>query len=504
MQSSGFIFRIAQVETDRFYTIRMHFKRSEGVYDPLSVNYTVATGADMIHKVEFPFHIPSSQEIDCDEFEGILGRVNKFYIMLPFCHSIPIENKDEFISNTGGADPFNMDFHALVKYIDVQKCCKINKCVLVFFCTEGKFQYASIPSIHSVFEVIAQSKLFKLRVSQYHWGSHSKCELYIHFEKCSDVEIFCPLKIPEIAKPALTSSFIHEQEYVCNIKARHWADVDEFECSIAGIGKFYLKLSFSMNETSRDMDLFRKLTGGEDPSNVLAKYLGQPKNKRCGVVQTTLVWKTESGANRIADLHFLSGGFEWAKVFALMRLAQSEGFKFRLAQYEVEGKETINLRMHFQRSWALKEECLETRLTATLGYAPSNGLIHLQEYPKEFVGRHDTDADEFECSIAGIGKFYLKLSFSMNETSRDMDLFRKLTGSEDPSNMDFDVLAKYLDQPKNKRCRVVQTTLVWKTESGAYRIADLESLSGGFEWAKVFALTLHGFRQKPKTMKTSR
>ena len=321
MQSSGFIFRIAQVETDRFYTIRMHFKRSEGVYDPLSVNYTVATGADMIHKVEFPFHIPSSQEIDCDEFEGILGRVNKFYIMLPFCHSIPIENKDEFISNTGGADPFNMDFHALVKYIDVQKCCKINKCVLVFFCTEGKFQYASIPSIHSVFEVIAQSKLFKLRVSQYHWGSHSKCELYIHFEKCSDVETFCPLKIPEIAKQALTSSFIHEQEYVCNIKARHWADVDEFECSIAGIGKFYLKLSFSMNETSRDMDLFRKLTGSEDPSNmdfdVLAKYLDQPKNKRCRVVQTTLVWKTESGAYRIADLESLSGGFEWAKVFAL-------------------------------------------------------------------------------------------------------------------------------------------------------------------------------------------
>ena len=496
-QSSGFIFRIAQVETGRLYIIRMHFNRSEGVYGPFRVNYTVATGVDLIHTVEFPSNIPSSQEVDCDEFEGDLERVQKFYIMLSFSHSIPIENKEEFRSVTGGADLFNMDFHALVKYLDerVTKCCKISKNMLVFFSNEGECQYASLPSIHSVLVVIAQSKLFQVRVSQYYWASHSKCELYIHFERCSDFETFRPMKIPEVSKITLPSSFIHEEEYVRSLKARHMADVDEFECSIAGVWKFYVKLSFSMNETSRDMDLFRKSTGGEDPSNmdfdVLAKYLNKPKNQRCGVVQTMLVWKTKSGANRIADLHSLSGGFEWAKVFALIRLAQSKGFEFRLAQYELEGNSTCILRMHLERNaLALEQECIEAKITATLEYDPSNGLIHLQEYPIDFVleGRHGADVDEFECTIASVWKFYVKLSFSKNKTSRDMDLFRKSTGGEDPSNMDFDVLAKYLNKPKNQRCGVVQTMLVWKTKSGANRIADLHSLSGGFEWAKVFAL----------------
>jgi hypothetical protein len=152
---------------------------------------------------------------------------------------------------------------------------------------------------------------------------------------------------------------IHEEEYPASLNSRHFADVDEFSDGLDKVAKFYFKMVFSPSE--QPLKSFLKMIGGEDMSNMdfeqFAAYVKIEKSKRYTMAgwASYVIWKTSSGATRVAKLNEMNGGFEWSKFFHLVEVAKSSGFTFR--RLEVTKRswffgffECIYARMHFTAS----------------------------------------------------------------------------------------------------------------------------------------------------------
>ncbi len=155
---------------------------------------------------------------------------------------------------------------------------------------------------------------------------------------------------------------IHEEEYPASLNSRHFADVDEFSDGLDKVAKFYFKMVFiPPGQPADSLKSFLKMIGGEDMSNMDFKQFAAnvkiEKSKRYTMAgwASSVIWKTSSGATRVAKLNEMNGGFEWSKFFHLVEVAKSSGFIFRRLEVTKRGWffgffECIYARMHFTAS----------------------------------------------------------------------------------------------------------------------------------------------------------